>query len=181
MLCVRTFTAAAAISAVFALPALAQVPLGGLITGNDYDRIFEIAAAYGPVERRYDGQAQWIRGEMNDTVYSISFLNCDDNQQNCTSIQFRAWWESNGHHTIEDMNQWNRDRRFSAAYMDANNNATIEFDVNLQGGVTAVNFDDTVQWWQAVLRQFKDMVIDPGVRGEPPSTSATPTPSTPSK
>ena len=60
------------------------------------------------------------------------------------------------------MNQWNRDRRFSSAYLDSGDNATIEFDMNLAGGVTAVNFDDTVQWWQAVLGQFTEMVVTPG-------------------
>jgi hypothetical protein len=176
MLSVRSFAVVSTLSAVLAGSAIAQVPLGGMVTGNDYDRILEIAGAYGPVERRSDGDGQWIRAEMNDIVYSISFLNCDDNGMNCGSVQFRAWWESNGSHDVFGMNQWNRDRRFSAAYMDAEDNATIEFDVNLAGGVTAVNFDDTLQWWEAVLGQFKDMVIDPGFRGEPPATSDTPDP-----
>tara|TARA_R110002072_G_scaffold131095_4_gene270443 strand:- start:536 stop:1090 length:555 start_codon:yes stop_codon:yes gene_type:complete len=156
-----TATATATAAAV-ALPAAAQVPLGGLITGDDFDRVLEIAAAYGPVERREDEDGRWIRGEMDDVVYSISFLNCDDGNRNCTSVQFRAWWESNGAHSLEAMNQWNRDRRFSSAYLDTRENATIEFDMNLAGGVTAVNFDDTVQWWQAVLGQFTEMVVTPG-------------------
>jgi len=171
----RTFMSMAATAAVISLPAVAQVPLGGMITGDDYDRIFEIAGAYGPVERRSDDDGRWIRAELDSIIYTIAFLNCDDNDANCTTVQFRAWWESNGQHNVDGMNQWNRDRRFSAAYMDSSDNATIEFDVNLTGGVTAVNFDDTVQWWQAVLNQFKEMVIDPGFRGEPPSTgSSTP-------
>jgi hypothetical protein len=139
-------------------PALAQVPLGGIVTGNDIDRVQEIASAYGPVERRNDPDGTWIRGEIDDIVYSISFLNCDDTHANCTSVQFRAWWESEGRISLDDMNQWNRDRRFSAAYLDDDLNATIEWDVNLAGGVTAVNFDDNLQWWRAVLRQFRDRV-----------------------
>lgn len=184
MFSIRTFLASAALTVAFALPGLAQVNLAGMITGDDYDRVFEIAAAYGPVERRSDDTGQWLRGEMDSVVYTISFLNCDDNHANCTSVQFRAWWESNGAHTMEEMNQWNRDRRFSAAYLDSNNNATIEFDVNLAGGVTAVNFDDTVQWWKAVLAQFVTDVVQPGYDAARGSGSAptTPTPPTvPSK
>lgn len=147
---------------VLAAPAVADGHLQGMVTGNDYDRIFEILAAYGPVERRSDTDGNWIRGEMDGVVYSLSFLNCDDAHANCTSVQFRAWWESNGAHSVEAMNQWNIDRRFSAAYLDARGNATIEWDVNLAGGVSAANFDDNVQWWQAVLGQFLDTVIEPG-------------------
>ncbi len=153
-----------------ALSAPAQAQLGGIVTGNDVDRIAELASAYGTAERRFDDieDGPWIRAEMDEVIYTISFLNCTDGQQ-CTSAQFRAWWTSEGAHTIEAMNQWNRDRRFSKAYLDANDNATIEFDVNLAGGVTAVNFDDTLQWWQAVLNEFLADVIDPGYAAMPGS------------
>ena len=149
------------------VPAAAQI--GGMVTGNDVDRIMDLARAYGTIERRQDDQGVWLRGDMDGTVYTISFLNCDDADQNCTSVQFRAWWESNGETTLDQVNQWNRDRRFSAAYLDSRNNATIEWDVNLAGGVTAENFDDNIQWWQVVMRQFRDEVADP--QGNPGSTT----------
>lgn len=175
---VRHLAAPAILAFCLAAPALAQQPLTGMVTGNDVDRILQLAQTYGPVERREDTDGVWIRGTMDDTVYTISFLNCDDSHANCTSVQFRAWWQSNGAHSIEAMNQWNRDRRFSSAYLDSNDNATIEWDVNLAGGVTATNFDDSIQWWQAVLRQFRESVIDPGY-AEHPGSAPSATPSTP--
>lgn len=159
---VRTLFASSALALMLAAPAMAQSSLSGMITGNDLDRIQEIAGAYGTIERRQDEDGIWLRGDMDGIVYTISFLNCNDAGGDCSTVQFRAWWESNGAHSMEAMNQWNRDRRFSAAYLDSRDNATIEWDVNLAGGVTAVNFDDSVQWWQAVVRQFREMVIDPG-------------------
>jgi len=158
---------------ILALPALAQQgPLTGVITGADIDRVAAIASAYGPAERQPDdADGPWIRGEMDSVVYTISFLNCT-NGQNCTSLQFRAWWDTQGDIPVEAMNDWNRERRFSDAYIDERGNATIEFDVNLAGGVTAVNFDDTVQWWQAVLREFESTVIDPD--GAAPVTRPSP-------
>lgn len=147
-------------------PALAQsTQLGGMITGNDIQRVIQLAEAYGPVERNQDADGTWLRGEMDGLVYTISFLNCDEQMVNCTSVQFRAWWESENRVTFEHVNSWNRDRRFGEAYLDSNNNATIEWDVNLAGGVTAVNFDDSIQWWQTVMTQFRDEVIDPQFSG----------------
>ena len=182
MYSVRTVISAAVVISALSLPAVAQVSLGGMISGIDVDRIQELASVYGPVERRSDEDGTWIRAESDDTIYTISFLNCDDNNSNCTSVQFRAWWESEGNHTIAAMNQWNRDRRFSSAYLDDRNNATIEFDVNLAGSVTAVNFDDTIQWWEAVLGQFKEMVIEPGFQGVEYTGAPEPAaPATPSK
>jgi len=174
---VRTFLIQAAVGLALATPLAAQTPpLGGMVTGNDVDRIMEMARAYGTIERRQDDDGVWLRGEMDTVVYTISFLNCNDQHANCTSVQFRAWWESNGAHTLEAMNQWNRDRRFSAAYLDTRDNATIEWDVNLAGGVTAANFDDSLQWWQAVVRQFREQVVDPGfaANGGAPAAPAAP-------
>lgn len=170
---------AAAISTSLAAPLLAQVPLGGMVTGNDIDRIEELARVYGTVERRNDADGTWLRGDIDGIVYTISFLNCNDAHLNCTSVQFRAWWESAGAHSLESMNQWNRDRRFSAAYLDSSNNATIEYDVNLAGGVTAVNFDDTIQWWRAVIREFRTNVIDPGFAAANGGTAPPPAPPAP--
>lgn len=171
--------AAALFATIIVTPISAQVPLGGMVTGNDLDRIQEIAAAYGPVERREEGGSTWLRGEMDETLYSITLMNCDDNGGNCTTLQFRAWWESDGAHSMESMNQWNVNRRFSAAYLDDAGNATIEFDVNLAHGVSAINFDDTVQWWEVVLRQFREEVIDPGYEAR--NAGAARPPSPPSK
>ena len=156
MVCVRTLLAPAVFAVLSCAPVLAQAPLTGVVTGNDVARIAELARTYGPVERNEDAEGVWLRGEMDDLVYSISFLNCNDQHQNCTSVQFRAWWQSGGAHTLEAMNQWNRDRRFSSAYLDANNNATIEWDVNLAHGIPTASFDDSPQWWRTVMTQFHD-------------------------
>ncbi len=159
----QTIPAFVFVMSLLALPQPGAAQIGGMITGRDVDRVVELASAYGVAERQPDdpGEGPWIRAEMADVVYSITFLNCTEGA-NCTSLQLRAWWESGGAHTLEQMNDWNRERRFGAAYLDANQNATVEFDVNLAGGVTAANFDDTLQWWQVVLDEFISTVIDPG-------------------
>mgnify|MGYP001290360709 CR=1 FL=1 len=167
MAMLKTYPAFALVLPLLALAQPASAQVGGMITGQDIDRVVELARAYGPAMRRFDDAVDgpWIRAEMDGVVYTISFLNCTDGA-NCSSLQLRAWWESNGMHTLEQMNAWNRDRRFSAAYLDMNQNATVEFDVNLAGGVTAANFDDTLQWWQVVLHGFVEEVIEPGYGSE---------------
>jgi hypothetical protein len=159
----RLATITAAGTFLLAGPAFSQANLGGMITGADFARVAQIAGVYGPAEMRAeDGNpGPVITAEIDGIFYSISFLNCNT-RTDCTSLQLRAWWESSNAHSIEAMNTWNRDRRWSAAYLDQDGNATIEFDVNLAGGITAVNFDDTMQWWDAVLREFRAEVIDPG-------------------
>lgn len=159
----KTIPAFALLISIAALPQPATSQIGGMITGVDVDRVVELASAYGPATRRFDDadDGPWIRAEMDDVVYTITFLNCTDGVH-CTSLQLRAWWQSDGAHGLEQMNDWNRSRRFGTAYLDTNRNATVEFDVNLAGGITAANFDDTLQWWREVLREFTEAVIEPG-------------------
>lgn len=92
MISVRLFAVPALVALLGAGPVLAQQSLNGMITGNDVDRIAELARAYGTIERREDEDGVWLRGEMDGIVYTISFLNCNDAHQECTSVQFRAWW-----------------------------------------------------------------------------------------
>lgn len=156
-----------------------QVSLDGMVTAADIDRIQAIAGAHATVDRRTrDDGSQWIRGEYDGIIYSISFLNCQAGAA-CTTIQFRAWWNSEGAHSMEAMNGWNRDWRFATAYLDEENDATVKFDVNLAGGVSAANLDDTVQWWHAAVRRFREEVIDPGYAATRPSAAAPTAPVTP--
>lgn len=146
-------------------PTSAQgLPPGGIVTGLDVERIGQILAAHGPARLRTDplDNSPWIRAEHDGLIHTLAFRDCDDRGANCTSVQFRAWWHSEGAHSLEAMNAWNRERRFGTAWLDHGGNATLSFDVNLAGGVTAVNFDDTLQWWLAALDAFRLLVIDPG-------------------
>ena len=174
---IRVLTLAAGVAASLGLPALAQsVQLGGVVTGTDVQRVLELAQAYGPVETRQDEDGTWLRAEYGGLVYTIAFLTCNDQLVNCTSVQFRAWWESENRITLEQVNAWNRDRRFSDAYLDASNNATVEWDITLAGGVTAVNFDDALQWWHSVIMQFDEEVIAPVFGGTSGGSSTSPSP-----
>jgi hypothetical protein len=159
----RLATVTAAGTLLLAGPVFAQGNLTGMITGADAARVAQIASVYGPAEVSAEetDPGPVITAEIDGIYYSISFLNCDT-PNGCSSLQLRAWWASSNAHSLEAMNTWNRDRRWSAAYLDRDNNATIEYDVNLAGGITAINFDDTMQWWDAVLREFRAEVIDPG-------------------
>ena len=58
------------------------------------------------------------------------------------------------------MNAWNRDRRFGKAYIDADGDIAIEMDVNLWGGVTPKNLDDTFDWWRIVLERAGEVFED---------------------
>ncbi len=72
---------------------------------------------------------------------------------------FSAGWEGDDRPddlTDAMMADWNREKRFGKAYLDGDGNATVDMSVNLHGGVTRANLDDTIDWWRLVLVEFDD-------------------------
>ncbi len=152
----------APLSALAEAPGL-QMPCPRLLTAGEIETILARAKSLGAAERQPDDVfGAWILAEVDGLVYSISFLNCEEGVESCTTLQFRAIWNSEGAHTTEMMNAWNRDWRFAKAFINASGNATLEYDVSLAGGVTLANFSETLAWWVDLLAAFSETVIEPG-------------------
>lgn len=137
---------------------LSAAPLAAqtMITGNDIDEIVNLARGYGSAVKEADSQGDpKISGRINGISYVVLFYGCTNNTD-CTSIQFQAAWANPGHVTADMLNEWNRDKRFGKAYLDDENDPVIEWDVNLFGGVSARNMDDTIDWWKLVLTTFAE-------------------------
>jgi hypothetical protein len=130
-----------------------------LITASDVDAIANLARGYGSATVQTDdvGDPQ-ILGRIDGIRYTVSFYGCV-NGASCTTLQFRAAWTNPGSATLETMNAWNQDKRFGKAYLDYSGDPVIEWDVNLFGGVTAANLDDTFDWWKLVLQSFAEEAL----------------------
>ncbi|MDD7969502.1 YbjN domain-containing protein [Roseinatronobacter alkalisoli] len=125
-----------------------------LIDAGDVDAIANIARGYGSATIQSDnvGDPQ-ILGRIDGVMYTVNFYGCT-NGADCTTVQFRAGWKNPGDITLDDMNLWNQDKRFGKAYLDFEDDPVIEWDVNLFGGVSTQNLDDTFDWWRIVLENF---------------------------
>ena len=77
---------------------------------------------------------------------------------NCEYIDFQEGWDLKNGTTPDVIEQWNEDRVWGRAYIDTENDPWIDMPVNLKGGVTPENFDDTVSWWWSVIRDFEDHI-----------------------
>lgn len=141
--------------------ALAPGSLGSLgaqtlIDATDPPRIAEIARGYGAVEVTTDAVGDpMLRGRMEGTKYLVLFYGCQ-NGRDCTNIQFQAAWLNTGSATEGRMQAWNAENRFGKAMLDAENDPVIRWDVNLFGGVSRTNLDDTFDWWRVVLENFEN-------------------------
>jgi hypothetical protein len=161
----RPSLALALVLALVAAPGAAE----DLVTAGDPGKILEIARGFGSAELETGAEgAPMIRGRMNGKRYSIFFNDCTDGAD-CGTIQFWTYMAAPPD-ALAAVNDWNRDYRFAEAYLDRDGDVSIEMDVNLWGGVSPRNLDDTFDWWRLVLEQARRSFRDPGP--PPPDTGA---------
>jgi hypothetical protein len=57
--------------------------------------------------------------------------------------------------SLDKVNAWNKEKRFSRAYLDTDGDANVEWDIDLEGGVTLSAVREGVRTFQAVVSVFK--------------------------
>ena len=150
----RSLSAAACAAALsLAMPA---APAAGteLITAADVERIAEMAAGFGAaeVETAPTGEPL-ILAEIEETRYAILFYGCTEGAD-CSDIQLVARWTAPPELGLEDVNRWNAQTRFANAWLDPEGDPVLEFAVNLKGGVSAENLQDSFDWWRLLIAGF---------------------------
>ncbi len=151
-------TLAGLFTAALASPAIASEP-DQLHTYADPYIILEIAQSFGPAELDEDDQEiQSISGHNGDFEYVIFFLECHQNT-NCTELQFYSYWLPDTPVSNDTINKWNSDYRFGRGYLDDDNDPVVEYDINLDGGVTSENLRSNFELAFLTFRTFDDVVI----------------------
>lgn len=141
--------------ATAAVPAIVVAPpTARLIDATDPQAILEIAKGFGSAEIETDNKGDpKIVGRIEGSKYVVLFYGCTA-AADCKSIQFVVSWRAKDKMALEKINKYNDDKRFGKAYLDKDGDPTLEFDVNLVGGVTRKNFEETYDWWKTSLVQF---------------------------
>lgn len=151
--------AVAVMAMIHAAPVAAQ-SADDILDGSDPGAILEIARGYGSAMLDVDGVGDpKISGRIGGQPYDVFFYGCDDGGQNCMSLQFTTWYVGT-RPTAEVVTKWNDENRFGTAYLDRDGDLAIDMDVNLFGGVTRRNLDDTFDWWRVVLEEVRADLVD---------------------
>lgn len=144
-----SLAAPAVIAFGFVGPATAQE----VIDGSRIDEIVAIAAAHG--EARLEAQANGdprIAGTIGGVSYQLFLMNCTANTD-CEDLNFYAGFRDIKP-TMDALNAWNRDKRFGNAYLDADLDAVIEYDVNIEYGVSRDNLDAAFGLWALLSSEY---------------------------
>jgi hypothetical protein len=130
-------------------------PAGDMVTGSTIDKIvasLEKAGFEVEVTETDDGKPK-IESTDKESPFSVHFYGCTDGKE-CGYIQFVNGWDMKSGVSAVKVEQWNSDQIWGQAYRDKDRDPWVAMTVNLRGGVTVENFDDTVKWWSDTLDEF---------------------------
>lgn len=151
--------ARAALIGTLASVCLAAAQAQSNIDGSSLAAILEVAKGYGSAELEKDSYGDpRIRGRLSGRSYAVYFHGCKGGT-NCTSIQFHWGIDVKGV-PLSKINEWNRTKRFGKAYLDSKGELNVELDVNMKGGLSKANLDDTFDFWKTVVTTFHQEFVE---------------------
>jgi len=98
-----------------------------------------------------------ITGRISRTDYVIQFYECEGGAF-CNSVQFLANMPRPATVTVETANTFNARWRYVRLTVDQTQ-LKLQLDVNLDAGVTADNFEDTLDIWRQLLEVFERDIL----------------------
>ena len=124
-----------------------------VITGAHVDAVLDAARSQGEatLTSQQNGDPL-INGRIEDIGYQIFFRNCAGNT-NCEDLNFFVGF-LNLKPTLAVINEWNLSKRFSRAYLDKDQDANVEMDLDLVQGVSPAYLEAQMGIWAMVVRQF---------------------------
>lgn len=133
----------------------------GNVTADDPASIVKALQDYGLAAKlgTDDKGRPLIDVKVEGLFTTVAFFDCDDQNQHCQDISFEAVFTEKPDYPVELANDWNYDNRFAMSYRGKDGSISLVLDVNLdKGGVSAANFEDTLNWWDDALVRFKQHI-----------------------
>jgi hypothetical protein len=95
-----------------------------------------------------------IRSSSQGLKWNIYFYGCTKGR-NCNAVQFSCGLEAKGEIPLEQLNEWNRNWRYTKTYLLKNGSVTLSRDLDLAGGIPRTNFKSVMESWDLQLGKFK--------------------------
>ncbi|MEL6479346.1 MAG: YbjN domain-containing protein [Pseudomonadota bacterium] len=130
----------------------------GLLDASDPQAITDIVARRGTGFWRRDGfRDPIITVETAGRTWRIEFYGCTEGRA-CTDLRLLAI-KPPGEEPFEaeTIAEWNAERRFGKAWLDEDEQAVLEMNLVMAGGVTRQNFDLAIDWWLVALKAFHEV------------------------
>lgn len=99
-----------------------------------------------------------VFSSVGGTDFAIQFQTCDNGYSECRVLLFKVGYDLDDGTSLAAVNAFNEQTLIGRAYLDDENDPWLEWAVNLYGGVTRKNFEDTFDWWEIIVAQFEEHI-----------------------
>ena len=141
--------------ALCASEALAKdLPDGGL-TIDEVASWLQNEGYKAEIQKSSDG-SESILSSADGQDFHVDMYGCKD--QRCDSLEFSEGFDTKGSFSAGKTNEWNRDHRWTRAYVDKESDPWLECDVDLSPGGTYESLKDQFGIWLDALSHFRKFI-----------------------
>jgi hypothetical protein len=135
-------------------------PAPQIVDGTNPEALVNIIQDLGyRANLEIDGEGDpMIRSSVGGTQFTVVFYGCGEAHDQCQILMFKAGYEMNEAVGMDVINEWNATRLFGRAYLDEVSDPWIELVLNVHGGVTRQQFENTFEWWETSVGDFEDEI-----------------------
>lgn len=146
---------------IMAVGLLAATPAEAKNVTADIDQIAEILQKEGyQAKIQGEGDERVIKTGMSGYTFLILPYDCNDEGEECKSVQFYTAFTPETKPTLEEMNTYASENRFGRIYLDSDRDPAIEMDIDLEaGGMSQALFLDNLAYWDAIMVGFAEFVF----------------------
>jgi hypothetical protein len=98
----------------------------------------------------------YVRTGLSGRRVTVYMYDC--NPQGCRSVQYSAIYTKDPKLTIELANDWNAKKRFVKTYIDSDGDLNLEWDVDMDGGVTLEFVKQSIFTFESFVGQFDKFI-----------------------
>jgi len=95
-----------------------------------------------------------ISSSSQGLKWNIYFYGCTKGR-NCNAVQFSCGLAAKGEIPLEQLNEWNRNWRYTKTYLHKNGSVTLSRDLDMAGGITRSNFKSVMDSWDLQVGKLK--------------------------
>ena len=144
------------------------------LTVEQFARVMQEAGFRAEIVRR-ENNRPYVRTGLSGRRVAVYLYDC--NPEGCRSVQYSAIFTKDPRFTVALSNDWNARKRFVKTYIDADGDLVVEWDVDMDGGVTQDFVTRSILTFERFLGQFDSFVPSAGrrdalCRGTPSGLSA---------
>ena len=117
-----------------------------LLQDAGYRAVVSEGASVPTIETKFSGVSTYVQ-----------VLNCEAEASGCEVLRFYAGFDKPDGIDMKLVNDWNYEKFFGRAYLDAENDPFLDLVVSMVDA-SDENLTDVINWWDVAMGQFTDHI-----------------------